>query len=332
MVVTCHIGLNLEGGGFGVDIFFAISGFLITSLLLQEHDRTGRIGWGRFYLRRLVRLVPGLALMLAVCTVIVTAFDVAQRQYWLMTAGALFSLTPITRKVVAGDPIYNHTWSLGVEDYFYLLWPVALILFVVWRSRPVLLGRLTLIAGIALYGLYAASILRGHETGVLRVAGIAIGCAYGIWARSAPPPKRPGLLIAVGTLAIAAAFPLGQHPMLWWAASSVASVGTCLVIHSILASPNTIIARALSLPPIVFLGVVSYEIYLWHESFLQIYQRASGLPFAQWAWLVALLSIAVAIGANRAALPLQRRLRVRIASRSRPAGATTPNVPATTSP
>ena len=126
MVVVCHIGINVKGGGFGVDIF-AISGFLITSLLMQEHDRSGRIGWGRFYLRRVIRLAPGLVLMLSVCSALVVGLGVAQRQYWVMTAGALFYLTPVTRKVIAGDPIYNHTWSLGVEEYFYLLWPLALL-------------------------------------------------------------------------------------------------------------------------------------------------------------------------------------------------------------
>lgn len=127
-------GKVLSGGFIGVDIFFVLSGYLITSLLVTEHSENGEISLARFYARRALRLMPALWLMLIGAGL---AWWVTYRTSpaWDATAAAaLYYMNWLRAFTIGHDWIIGHTWSLAVEEQFYLLWPVTLTL--VLSARP----------------------------------------------------------------------------------------------------------------------------------------------------------------------------------------------------
>ena len=137
VVVAYHLGVPwMQGGLLGVGVFFTLSGFLITSLLLDAWQRDGRLGLGSFWLRRARRLLPALVLVLAVVLAVTALVDSsALAQRWRESVGALLFVSnwqTITDGVsyfdrVGGPGPLDHVWSLAVEEQFYLLWPLLLV-------------------------------------------------------------------------------------------------------------------------------------------------------------------------------------------------------------
>ncbi|MGH1548331.1 acyltransferase family protein [Leifsonia poae] len=127
---------NVFPGGLGVDIFFVISGFLITRILLRQHHKTGRIRLGSFYLKRMLRLYPALLAMVAVFAVLWFTLGVSIRD---AVTSWIASLLYVSNIVMAHTAIpmhsLRHTWSLAMEEQFYLVWPILLILFL-WAKLP----------------------------------------------------------------------------------------------------------------------------------------------------------------------------------------------------
>ena len=131
LVIADHCDISVfDQGYFGVDLFFVLSGFLITRLLVDEIDSTGRIDLLRFYLRRLLRLTPALLLML-------TAYLLIAPSLWpqldLMShvrdaALVAFYLSDYSQAFWHNPKVLIHTWSLSVEEHFYLIWPFAVLL------------------------------------------------------------------------------------------------------------------------------------------------------------------------------------------------------------
>lgn len=161
VVVMFHAGLGLQGGFVGVDIFFVISGFVITAMLAREWDQSGRINFGQFYLRRFRRLTPALALMIAVTTVIsaVVISPLGPQQTVAETAiGAMLFVANIVIAATTGNyfgtaadvnPLL-HTWSLSVEEQFYLFFPALLAVgWVMSRRRRMRFGALIVVGSVA---------------------------------------------------------------------------------------------------------------------------------------------------------------------------------------
>ncbi|SFO08139.1 Peptidoglycan/LPS O-acetylase OafA/YrhL, contains acyltransferase and SGNH-hydrolase domains [Roseovarius lutimaris] len=306
-VVLYHFGLPALSGGFvGVDIFFVLSGFLIGGILWSELIATGRIRLGAFYLRRIRRLAPAYFAMAAasflVAWFVLLPFEFRAFGKALIAATVYLSNVNFYREagyfdIGAEDKVLLHTWSLAVEEQFYIVLPFALLLLIRWRrALP------TLLAGAAILSLLAC----------VRLTATSPTAAFYLF------PFRAWELLAGVLLAIA-----GQqrglrwvvHPVLSWAGLGLVLAGIVLitpgpgfpglqalvpVIGTVLILANgrdaNPVNRALSHPAPVFIGVISYSLYLWHWPVLTLSQYwrggySGGLEAALWLALAFGISV-----------------------------------------
>jgi peptidoglycan/LPS O-acetylase OafA/YrhL len=287
-VLLFHGGLSWAGGGFlGVSTFFTLSGFLITSLLLVEHETTGTIALGRFWARRARRLLP--ALLLAIAGIIVLgAFIAAGPQATRLPGDAISALLYVANwRFVVGDQSYlglwaepslvQHFWSLAIEEQFYLLYPLLVIVVLACvrdlrRGLAVVLGVLTV--GSVLLGWLLAHpgaepsrVYYGTDTRAAEMlVGGLLACLIGGRGIVASPRARRGLA-AAGVVALA----------LVLAGWSVADLGSWALYHGGLAGYGVLTAiviaaahvegpvpRLLAWRPLRALGLISYGTYLFH--------------------------------------------------------------------
>lgn len=295
----------LPGGFVGVDVFFVISGYLITGLLLRELETTGRISLPTFYARRIRRLLPA-ALTVTATTLIASAALVGPVQLartlqdaaWATFSLANFRFSAGDGYFTQGDPSpFLHFWSLSVEEQFYLLWPaVLLVVAFVPRGQkviPVLLGvviigSLTASVWLTTAGspsAYFSLLTRAWELGV---GGILAAAA----ARGLAPRRRVAVVlpfVGLAAILISGVAYSDATPFPGWAAA-VPVVGTALVIWG----GSGPIARALSLRPLAYVGDISYSLYLWHWPVLILGPLVLGTsPLATFV----LVSIAVGLAA-----------------------------------
>ena len=259
LVLAYHARAPFAPGGFiGVDLFFVLSGFLITRLLFAEQDRSGRIDIGRFYLRRLRRLYPALLLMLAahllVAPRIWPELDHVRDTLLAGTYVANWSIVAIQAPVVL-----SHTWSLAVEEQFYLLWPL-LIAWLPQQHRVRVLVGLFLVATLwrvaaGLVGIPGWAVYLRFDT---RLSGMVLGACIAALPIVVTHPKR---WIWTGLVAVAAI-------TLWarWLDPTYLRVGITL---SELAAAVLIIGAlhhpgVLARPTLAWIGRLSYGMYLWH--------------------------------------------------------------------
>ena len=290
MVMTAHY-LGWAGTGRnGVIIFFVLSGFLITTLLLEEHDGSGAIDLRTFWTRRFRRLVPALAAMLAIVAVIAIAVGATSQIPGIVLSFAYLANWSSQLGIQMG--ILGHTWSLAIEEQFYLAWPVAL-LAVMRYPVPGIIAVLTLL------GLTAVA-------GQAGFCPIAIGCGLAFVRRTGA--VRPGGLV-VG-LAFAALLALSTiDEFVEWSALAFGASGlaAAVVLNWVLVSPTSLLAAA----PIVWLGRISYGVYLWHLPvglLLYVPLAESGVPApAVLALLTGLTIAAAAISYRFVERPFLRR-------------------------
>jgi peptidoglycan/LPS O-acetylase OafA/YrhL len=288
LVVAFHAGLTQVSGGFvGVDVFFVISGFLITTNLLDESRRSGEIDLLRFWAKRVRRLVPALALMLVVTLALAVAvLGVLEWQTVAddARAAALYVsniyFAEQTTDYFATDvteSLYLHTWSLGVEEQFYLVWPLIVVAacLAVRRRTDRLKGVLVVAFAITLVASFALSIALTERSSPWAFFGLPTRAwefaAAGLLA-AAPLgrlrlPRLVAAAIAAGGLALIALAALSYSETTPYPGyrAAVPVVGTLLVIvaGSGAAAPNPLSA-ALAVRPAQWVGRVSYSWYLWH--------------------------------------------------------------------
>jgi len=244
-------------GQLGVHVFFVLSGFLITKLLLEERDRSSTISLRNFYLRRALRIFPAAYFFLAVVIGIYW-----REMHWTHIAAAVLYVSNMD---VSRPWMFGHLWSLGIEEQFYLLWPFALKK---WYSKrtAILLGAflLTPVFRALLYamkdgGTWSNSLPASADK-------LAIGCLLAIFAERLP--RIPAYLALLMT-AIAVLFP-------WYAANSAGRTLFMLfvlqpLVHVSIAGVVLHVVqvpyRALNWQPVAWLGKVSYSLYLWQELF-----------------------------------------------------------------
>jgi peptidoglycan/LPS O-acetylase OafA/YrhL len=286
LVVLFHLGLSAFTAGFvGVDVFFVVSGFLITTLMLEERARTGRISLPAFWARRARRLLPALALLL-VAVAIVGAFtdtfsELATLRADLLTttfyvANWHFIHTSSYFNFSGFDSPLQHTWSLAIEEQFYLAWPLVVAgVLVVARRSPRGLGIVATVAAIGsalLLGLLwaPASVERAYMGTDARIFEPLIGAA-GAVAMARPWGRRlverngmvvcalGGALLAVGLLTVG---PTGSF--YYRGGAVLISLATLLVVSALWVGRGGPIGRILGWGPIAWIGAISYGIYLWH--------------------------------------------------------------------
>lgn len=319
-VLFFHGGM-LRGGYLGVDLFFVLSGFLITSLLLAEGSSTGRIALGPFWARRARRLLPALFLMLAVVAAY-AAFIAEPNELARIRGDFLATLAYVAnwRFVVGGFDYWTlftspsplaHTWSLAIEEQFYVFWPLIVTgfgLLVARRAgawaRTVFVACAVLTAGSAALALWfwfaseaTVRIYYGTDT---RIAAILMGAGLAAWLIWRGPARRDGARLALEAAAAVAVVVLA---LCWWRlegrglyAGGLLLAGACAtVVIAAAAHPRPgPIARAFSWRPLVGAGLISYGLYLWHwPVYVLLDARRTGLD--GWGLLVIRLAVTTAI-------------------------------------
>ena len=266
-------------GLLGVELFFVLSGFLITTLLVEEHVRNGRVSIRNFYRRRALRLLPALVALLGVFLAI-RVVAVAIRGGSLDTAlfGVLAGLGYFTNIARAAGPAgdaaipseLGHLWSLAIEEQFYLVWPLVLVVLLRARVRLalVVLGAALALAAVQqirlhLDGASEARIVFGSDSGS---TAIVVGCVLALLLTTAARPTiekaarllAPLAVACVGVLLVVV--PDSQFFSAWVLAVAVYSAW--LILLSL--NSGSLLARTLSVRPLVYLGCISYALYLWH--------------------------------------------------------------------
>ncbi|GAB3281570.1 hypothetical protein GCM10027449_22710 [Sinomonas notoginsengisoli] len=318
MVLLYHAVMPLHfGGAGGVDIFFALSGFLITTLLLEEHDRHGRISLRRFYVRRAVRLYPPLMITLALVFVPIALLMGLGYAAW-GSVMALFYLMPIGAETGADTlSAYAHTWTLGLEEWFYFVWPLALVLLV--KGARTVQGRRSrraLAVAVGAAGLLAVAALSveastGHMSFILRTCALFAGCALALVLHHSTVAARTwhglaGLALIALSVMRSSLAPLSTVDTL------AAAGGTLLLVFAVLRGPDGPIRRTLSLAPLTYVGRISYEIYLWHYPVLCLFGVLARTDFLEIGWIAIPVSIGLAAATHAVTKPVVKSLRAKL--------------------
>jgi peptidoglycan/LPS O-acetylase OafA/YrhL len=250
-------------GVVGIVMFFALSGFLITGLLLNELGRTGRVDLRRFYLRRALRLFPALLFLLAGFVVVTLTLDpLGDRDQLLRTVLIALTYTGDLPFGHASDATF-HLWTLATEEQFYLVWPAVLGLAFARRRVGV---ALVLVAAACLAGC-VLTLLWLKEAPDLTYSlptswavCFVIGSAAKVYAGRLAVPRRL-VLVCLAALAVQSVIPLRGHALTYLAGGPVIAVLTALLL---LAWRGWADVRQTTLRPLVLLGTVSYAAYLWN--------------------------------------------------------------------
>ena len=319
LVVLFHASIGGVPGGFvGVDVFFVISGFLITGLLLRERTGSGTISLSSFYARRARRLLPAAALVLLVtlvASILVlppllvpgVATDTAAAALYVSNMGFAVQATDYFAAGQAPSPIL-HFWSLGVEEQFYVFWPAIVLLVTRGAIRPGRRVGITVVAIAAASFVFALWLTSAAEPWAFfslpaRAWELALGgCLAVAGTRLSFIPERAA--VAAGWIGLAlivlAGFALNETTPFPGTAALLPTVGAALVILSG-AQPTAFgPARLLGTAVPRFLGRISYSLYLWHWPVLVLPAIAAGvpLPLSERVILV-VASVALAAATNR---------------------------------
>ena len=278
----------LRGGFLGVDIFFVLSGYLITRLLLVEYGARGRIAWRRFYARRALRLVPALVLMLiAYCAWMSLVPDVDMAAHG---RDALLAFLYVSNWARAFDGYalhyLGHTWSLAVEAQFYLLWPLLVLAVLRRNAAPTSLAAWAAVLAIASWGARLALLgsgaslermyngLDSHADGLMAGALLAaVWTGASRWWEELPAGARRALLAAAVAL-LGALIARADWTSPWMSGLGYVAVSltVVLVLLALGSAQPSLLGRLLSIRALVWVGTISYGLYLWHFPVLRVLQ------------------------------------------------------------
>jgi peptidoglycan/LPS O-acetylase OafA/YrhL len=283
-VMLFHAGAGRfpRGGFLGVDVFFVLSGFLITAILLEEHRSRGSIDLARFYLRRVLRLAPALVAMLVlVVSLSFVALDGASARSNVVDAFITLLYSANWARVFHVHPpnlFFAHTWSLSIEEQFYVLWPpiAAASLRRGRRARNVALASAigaafacALRFELARRG---ASIDRLYNSLDMRADALLVGCAAGAVLAPGVVEERVRLRIAAAAAPIAAlGLLVACFSASWlsvsyyvWGLPLIELAAASVIVDAVLSVRPTTVKRILEGRLLVKIGAISYGLYLWH--------------------------------------------------------------------
>lgn len=271
----------LQGGFIGVDIFFALSGFLISALLLEEYRTFGKISMKGFLLRRALRLIPALSalLIISITYAAVNRSGSDRIETFYIVGSAFLFVSNWLIWITGYDATLLHTWSLGIEFQFYLFWSLLFWLL----SRKLYFHRnlagITLLAIISIFAcrtilwLAEASQVRLYMSLETRLDSILIGAASGIALYSFNEKTRAlfkssyakyFLIISWTTILATATLANYKSPFPYLGGFSLIALSTTIIIISSLSDEKSIGTKILSNPFLGWTGRISYSLYLWH--------------------------------------------------------------------
>jgi peptidoglycan/LPS O-acetylase OafA/YrhL len=332
LVMIFHLGLDwkglpLGGGWLGVDVFFVLSGYLITSLLLAERRKSGRTNLRNFYVRRLLRLAPLSVLLVVVCWVGQRIGLSSPLGLALSSKGALSILFYVANWMHLRSPgsvgAMMHTWSLSIEEQFYLIWPAVLIGAFALAKRG---GRWALIALTAAAAI-GCGLYRRHLWNQVwaqgpsgdpwrtwrhfffssfeRPDGLVVGCLLALLLHGFTPTRAVRVVVdflgIIGT--VVASLIIVQAPFRTWTpwvrfmpawGLSALNLSVAAVLASLVLHPTSLGAKVLSLRPLCWIGRRAYGIYLIHPLVIVIVVRQTDLPASSSILLVVAASLLVA--------------------------------------
>ena len=311
-IVVFHAGPSILPGGFlGVDIFFVISGYLISLILLRE-QANGSFRFAAFYARRVRRLFPALLVVL-VATLLAGAFALFADEYERLGQHAVYAIMFLHNFRLMDEAGYFdlashakpllHLWSLSVEEQFYLAWPVTLVAVSRFRLHPAIV---LAVVGMFSYGLAIHLVGRNPDAvyfnPLARAWELLMGAALAHWHHSNGAGALPG---PVNSRAARDLLSLAGFALVFWALFSFDNTtahpsplvfaplaGVVLIIAS---GAGALANRLLAMRPLVLVGLISYPLYLWHWPLISLTHIAeSGSPPAWLVWIAAGLSIPLA--------------------------------------
>jgi peptidoglycan/LPS O-acetylase OafA/YrhL len=260
-------------GQSGVDVFFVISGFLITYILLQEHKENGAISLWRFYLRRFFRIFPPFYVYLA-SVVVLSVWGFAPQDRRNLISAATYTWNYMSH---APSWLLGHTWSLSLEEQFYLAWPPLLVLLGKRKSRYLAVACIVFSPALRLATYVLAPSLRGMVPVMLhtRLDTIMFGCAIALfWDEPRFHAAINKLLradIACGSIVYILIAPIlserFQARYDWLIGYPLRGLLISIVMLYVVCKPATRMGYALNLAPVRHLGVISYSLYLWQQMF-----------------------------------------------------------------
>lgn len=323
-VLLYHAGIDWVPGGFlGVDVFFVLSGFLITSLILEEYDRAGRIDFKRFYIRRARRLLPAVFVLLIAVGIAVLLFY--RDALSAFREDALATLLYVNNwwyivvdqsyfESTGRPPLLKHLWSLSVEEQFYLIWPAITVLLVRRGGRP-LVRRIAIFLALASTAWMAYLAIRGgypidadpsrayfgtdsHMMGL--VMGAALATMWRPGRLSANIPRGVQILItAIGAAMIAVIagfyFFVGEFtPWLYRGGFLALAVFTAVLIAAA-THPASPLGALLGVGVLRYLGRRSYGIYLWHWPIFMVTRPGIDVSWSEPVAFVARLAVTLVV-------------------------------------
>jgi peptidoglycan/LPS O-acetylase OafA/YrhL len=341
-VVAAHTHVSwMHGGGLGVDVFFVLSGYLITTLLLREHERTGRIDVPRFWGRRVLRLLPALVLLVLVIDTVA-----------LFAPGRLGGLAPVTLSSTPGVLFYfsnwlivatnsgalgafGPLWSLSVEEQFYLLWPLLVILALRFRkplrTLTILIGVLVLAVIVCRFAFFDPGNQYQTFATSFRVDMLLMGALLGVGFHAGLTERirrlsrwavAPAILYLVAASVLVPEFNIAgvEKKVYLYYTIGLPAVGiaTVSLIAFVVTHQGSLVTRFLSLQPFDYLGRISYGIYLWHYPVILLLQ----VRFHPDPNITLLLSLPITVALATASWfalerPLARRFHHRLLPRPR---------------
>ncbi|HET7722018.1 MAG TPA: acyltransferase, partial [Acidimicrobiales bacterium] len=263
-------------GFLGVDLFFVLSGFLITTLLLEERDRFGAVDLPKFYARRALRLLPSLYLVLGVFALISLAWAHIDWEQFVSAGFYFANLHPVVFGRDSDQSFFLHTWSLSLEEQFYLVWPLVVrklhspqvaaalgigLIVAAFVSRSLVDEAYDLFTfplfsfdGFAVGAFLALALRSGRGLGTLQHPLVVLGAAGVMAVDVVANARHPSALLPVRVL--------------------VSELAVAVVVLFLVAGPEGPVRRLLRSRPFVYVGLLSYALYLWHFPVFELLTEA----------------------------------------------------------